>query len=47
MVPSLAKFESREVEDDYRHRMAMNLIVFTVNFSIVLGVWMSSTIRGN
>jgi hypothetical protein len=48
VVPSLAKFERYEAEDDYRHRMAMNLIVFAVNLLlIVLGVWMLDTIRGN
>jgi hypothetical protein len=48
VVPSLAKFESCEAEDDYRHRMVVNLIVFTVNLLlIVLGVWMLDTIRGN
>jgi hypothetical protein len=48
VVPSLAKFERREAEDDYRHRMAMNLIVFSLNLLlIVLGVWMLGTIRGN
>jgi hypothetical protein len=48
VVPSLAKFERCEAEDDYRHRMLMNLIVFTVNLLlIVLGVWMLDTISGN
>lgn len=48
MVPSLAKFERCEAEDDYRHRMVMNLVVFTVNLLlIILGVWMLDAIRGN
>lgn len=48
VVPSLAKFERCEAEDDYQHRMAMNLIVFTVNLLLIaLGVWMLGTIRGN
>jgi hypothetical protein len=48
VVPSLAKFERCEAEDDYRHRMVMNLVVFTVNLLlIILGVWMLDAIRGN
>ena len=48
VVPDLAKYERcAGKEEDYRHRMLMNAIVFTVNvLLIVAGVWLLGNVRG-
>ena len=49
VVPDLAKYERREDEDDdYRHRMLMNVIGLTVNaLLIILGTWLLGNVRGD
>jgi hypothetical protein len=49
VVPDLAKYECCEgEEEEYRHRMLMNIIVFTVNaLLIVVGVWLLGNVRGD
>ena len=44
-VDDLAKYERAENEDDYRHRMRMNLLAFAVTIVlVVVGVWIADTI---
>jgi len=41
----LAKYERGEGEDDYRHRMKMNLLALVVTILLVVsGVWIAETI---
>lgn len=48
VVPGLAEFERCGGEDDYRHRMTINLIVLAVNLLLItIGVWLLGNIRGN
>jgi hypothetical protein len=49
VVPDLAKYERRDSEEeDYRHRMLVNVIVLTVNaLLIVVGVWLLGNVRGD
>jgi len=49
VVPDLAKYERRDgEEEEYRHRMLMNIIVLTVNaLLIVVGVWLLGNVRGD
>jgi hypothetical protein len=40
-VPDLAKFESADTGDDYRHRMTMNVLGFLVTIGLVVaGLWL-------
>ncbi len=42
-VPDLSKFERGESEDDYRHRMRMNVLGFAAAAVLVLtGLWLVS-----
>jgi hypothetical protein len=42
-VSDLAKFERTEREDDYRHRMKMNVLGLAVTvLLIVIGVWLAN-----
>jgi hypothetical protein len=41
----LAKYERAETEDDYRHRMRMNLLALVVTILLVVaGIWIADTI---
>ena len=48
VVPDLAKYECRDgEEEDYRHRMLMNVIAFMVNaVLIVVGVLFLGNVKG-
>jgi hypothetical protein len=42
---SLAKYESDGQEDDYRHRMLVNMLGFVVTIAfIATGVWLASSL---
>jgi hypothetical protein len=49
VVPDLAKYErSKDEDDDYRYRMLVNVIGFTVNaLLIIAGVWLLGNVRGD
>jgi len=44
-VDDLAKYERGESEDDYRHRMRMNVLALAVTVLLaVVGIWIAETI---
>jgi hypothetical protein len=44
-VADLAKYEQAKGEDDYRHRMTMNVLALVVtSFLVVTGVWLAVSI---
>jgi hypothetical protein len=44
-VADLAKYERRQGEDDYRHRMGMNALALAVTtILVVVGVWLAVSI---
>jgi hypothetical protein len=46
-VLSLAKYERDGQEDDYRHRMIMNVVAFVVTVVLIAtGVWLVANIHG-
>jgi hypothetical protein len=46
LVPDLAKFESDDREDDYRHRMIVNGLALVVLVAlIVIGIWLAVNIN--
>jgi len=43
-VPDLGKYERRDNEDDYRHRMKMNALGLVITCAlIVTGLWLAET----
>jgi hypothetical protein len=43
-VPDLAKYERREADDDYRHRMKMNALALIVTCLLIGGgLWLAET----
>jgi hypothetical protein len=47
-VDDLAKFEQRESEDDYRHRMTVNALGLVVTILLIIGgLWLADKILEN
>jgi hypothetical protein len=47
-VDDLAKYEGAETNDDYRHRMTMNLLTLLVTVILIAGgVWLSTKLLEN
>jgi hypothetical protein len=47
-VDDLAKYESTETSDDYRHRMKMNFLTLAVTVMLIAGgVWLSTKLLEN
>jgi hypothetical protein len=46
LVLDLAKFESGDGEDDYRHRMIVNGLAFVVLAALIMiGIWLAANIN--
>jgi hypothetical protein len=45
LVPDLGKYERSQGEDDYRHRMTMNVLALVVTTILIgIGIWLAVTI---